>query len=440
MLTPAKLDSPKDDVPDTKTEPKDAFSDLVDIGSKSAPTKTPKDLFVDLATPEKKSLNQLKVDKTTPKSTSPVQASEDSPVSFDQQLAVDPFGSSMPFSTADPFANDPFANTAPSAPPSTAQHGNQQGDLFTSNVTTDDDDDDDPYNIPLPQGPPPPLPQDIVNASITTDPQAGPPPPPRPSVPPSSATPPLPPRPKSASSDSFKSSSTSINSMTDLQTVNHQVTPPLPPRPRVDCSTVPVPRPRPRASIQQVEKSVCNNNTQCDSNVHQNNSVILNQIVTNANSDKSDISDQMSNISQSSAKPKRLESAESQKSLISNSSGSEQRSSSVVADPFVSTDPFATDDPFAQPDPFANDPFSPDPFSDISESQTVKSDDPFTAAVSSPRQNADDTDPFSVFDNKFLNESFKFEKSSSKKVKVKGQGKIHLCIVQVHLCFDSYIN
>lgn len=420
LLTPARSEVPKDEVTGNKTEPKDAFSDLVNIGGKSKPNKNPKELFQDLASPERKSLNQLKVDKPgTPKSTSPVQASDEFPDSFDTQAFMDPSASSMPFTTADPFASDPFAT----AQPSTAQPSNEQDSFFNTNVSGGSDD-EDPYNIPLPQGPPPPLPQDIASVS---DPLGGPPPPPRPSINLPTSTPPLPqipPRPKSASSDSFKSSSTSLNSVSDSQTVNQESTPPLPPRPRVDCSVVPVPRPRPRASIPQSDKLFVNNNNKSDKTMH---SVNANSVISDKqddcvqNFDTQHTNDQSPvNISQQkSAKVERLESSESQKSVFTSSSNG-HRSSSVIADPFVSTDPFATEDPFTQSDPFANDPFSPDPFSDISDSKSEKKEDPFLTVVSSPRS-ADVADPFSVFDKKILNESFKFEKTSSAK---KGKAKI----------------
>ena len=374
-------------------------------------------------------MNQLKVVGPSPKPTSPVQASDDFSDSFDTQAFVDPASSSMPFGTADPFANDPFAT----AQCSTAQHVSQA--VFTTNVSAESEE-DDLYNIPLPQGPPPPLPQDIASVSLYTEPKDGPPPPPRPSINPPPCLPQIPPRPKSASSESFKSSSTSLNSMSDTQTVNQDFTPPPAPRRRPDCNIVPVPRPRPRASIPQTDshKSVCNNNNQSDinKNMHLANSVINNNksdLDCVRNVTKSDT--QRTNfqlptpISQPSAKPERLESCESQTSNVSNSSTSTngKRSSSVVPDPFVSTDPFAAEDPFTQADPFANDPFSQDPFTD---SSVEKKEDPFVSTVSSPRPNPDSTDPFSVFDNKFSNESFKFEKSSSsaKKGKVKVSGKI----------------
>ena len=219
LLAPEKIEVPQEEPSKEPGGKKDAFGDLVDIGAKDKQNKSPKQMFVDLAAPPKKSLNELKVDNTpAPKPASPVgfQASEapegarqgnsPSPANFstlDQFGTKDPFGSEDPFGSDDPFAAS-FPNQNQEAPAPklepTAQNGTNtlsapsQNTLFGGSIFDDD------FNLPVPKEPPPPLPTNIDNVSTRAF--NIPPPPPRHHVhPPSNTphTPPLPPRPKSGS-------------------------------------------------------------------------------------------------------------------------------------------------------------------------------------------------------------------------------------------------
>jgi len=443
--------------------PKDAFGDLgiITPKAKNANLKG-KDMFTALSTPEKKSLKDIK--PTSPK---PQQASDDedsdgsaSPAAFPE----DPFGTSMPFGTSDPFVNDPFASTTASV-----RQGSTLHDAFPSSDWPQSNDSThsyehsgDPYNIPLPQEPPPPLPQDIASYNV----QEPPPPPPRPKVHPPSGDqsfPPLPPRPKSNNSlSSNRSSTASLNSISESHPTVLQKsisvpapsspkmlvsgetqmnTPPVPPpRPGVDNSFKSVPRPRPRASKQLSSpdgktdmvkgKAVIGARTCSEVNTNQ---TWPNDRVAFSNSEPSSLDASPT----SGANFRRLNSSESQKSSVPKSHNSPHgvnRSSSVVADPFVAVDPFGTDDPFTQSDPFANDPFAPDPFSDLESANEARNEDPFTTIVASPRQGKESADPFAVFDNKFSNESFKFDRSSSKKGKSRASGKTASYLTEFHFC------
>ncbi|XP_045159881.2 disabled homolog 1-like isoform X2 [Mercenaria mercenaria] len=436
VLEPARLETMKEESQVTNSGKVDVFGDLVNIGGKTK-ASTPKDMFAELAAPEKKSLNELKVDKSpSPKPASPVgfQASGD-PAS----AAPDPFGNTEnPFGTSDPFANDPFASNSIGTSQPTAQPSTHQDALFGGNFFGDANDDDDAFNIPLPQGPPPPLPENIASQNLNLNPSSGPLPPPRPSVdtPPLPVhNPPLPPRPKSTSSDSTKSTS-SLNSLTEPQNVSQQSTPPLPPRPKSNIDTKVVPRPRPRASLLKNSPNAATLSLTKSDNTHTDKAQTVKptKTVINRESDsinenavncvKSNDSDknieQKQKISQSAIKDKTVQ-KESHKNVTSDTPEIMHRTSSTVADPFISTDPFASEDPFMQSDPFANDPFASDPFAD--NTQPASKDDPFTTVVTSPHAHTE-ADPFSVFDNTLSNDSaFKFERSSSKKGKVKISGK-----------------
>ncbi|KAL4235740.1 leading edge cell differentiation [Mactra antiquata] len=400
VLTPLSLQTPAEEVPVTK--PSDAFGDLVSIGGTQT-KKSPKELFVDLATPTKKSLNELKAPKSpkSPKSASPVsfQASDD------KEEQTDIFN---PFGTSDPFANDPFSTSVPSHNISS-----------NTNKTVLKNDDNDDFNIPLPRGPPPPLPD-----FISSQPPGGPLPPPRPPVESCKfpqELPPVPPRPLSASSES-KNSSGSLSSLNESQTVGPQMTPPLPPRPT--NNVVPRPRPRPRPS--KTNDTLTNLSSQSNTQISFDQNVLHKTTVINT-SDKSvklhgntDSSDKISDSRISHDTSITSFNSESHSDSDSNHSVNKARTSSVVVDPFVSTDPFASDDPFTLSDPFANDPFNPDPFADTSVTQPVPKDDPFTSVVRQKHEQS--TDPFSVFDNTVSNETFKFEKSSSRKTRTKISG------------------
>lgn len=433
VLEPAKLESLKEEVPTVPAGKPDVFGDLVNIGGKTK-ASNPKDMFAELAAPEKKSLNALKVDKSpSPKSTSPVgfQASGDN-----ASAASDPFGNSgNPFGTSDPFANDPFISNNPGTQQPSAQPSTKDA-LFGENLFGDDD---DAFNIPLPQGPPPPLPENIASQNLNLNFSSGPLPPPRNSVntPPLPAyNPPIPPRPKSTSSDSNKST-TSLNSLTESQSVIQQSTPPLPPRPKSNIDTKVVPRPRPRGSLlknspQAVSLPLSKTDNTHDAQTNERKDAVISResdsnvkSVSNCVKSKESDKDTEQIYSQSAIK-ENTSLTESHKNVNTNSSVVIHRTSSAVADPFVSTDPFASDDPFTQSDPFANDPFATDPFAETSSTQPASKDDPFTSVVTSPLSHSD-SDPFSVFDNTLSNDSaFKFERSSSKKGKVKVSGKSNI--------------
>lgn len=86
VLMPAKMETEPKETGPAKPSKTDVFGDLVNIGGNKK-ASTPKDMFAELATPEKKSLNALRVEK----SPSPKPAS---PVGFQ---ANDPFGMSSAF-------------------------------------------------------------------------------------------------------------------------------------------------------------------------------------------------------------------------------------------------------------------------------------------------------------------------------------------------------
>lgn len=437
VLMPAKLETETEKAQPAKTEKSDVFGDLVAIGGNKK-AATPKDMFAELATPEKKSLNKLRVEKSpSPKPVSPVgfQASETS-----SSTAPDPFGSTNnSFGTSDPFASDPFIGSN-SGKKQLACHQSTQQDAFGVSAFSDDHN-DDVFNIPLPLGPPPPLPESIASQTQITDPFCGPPPPPRPSVntpPLPTHNPPLPPRPKSTSSESTKSSG-SLNSLHESQTLNQQSTPPLPPRPKSNIETKVVPRPRPRASllknsaISLTSKQMENTQTEKAHIVQTTEAVIstgsdsysdkVTNCVNSSDSDRYTEPHVTVNSSQPSAITEQTLQNESHATVNSNATKAVHRSSSAVADPFVSTDPFASEDPFTLSDPFANDPFASDPFTESGTTQPASQDDPFTCVIPSPRAKSD-VDPFSVFDNTLSNDSsFKFERVSSKKSKAKVSGK-----------------
>ncbi|WAR24493.1 DAB1-like protein [Mya arenaria] len=285
VLMPARKEEPSNEQPTSKGG-KDAFGDLLSLEPKGNPNLKGKDMFTALSTPEKKSLNQIKGKSPSPKPPSSPKASDEND-SFSSNHAAspeDPFSTSMPFGTSDPFANDPFASSTPALP---SNPPNAQVNDAVINDTRIAQINNDPYNIPLPQMPPPPLPQDVashINMHTKTTSVEGPPPPPRPNIPPPStdppSLPPIPPRPKSGASDSSRSSTASLNSIHDT---GHQQTPSLPPRPRVGGDSL--------------KTKVLNNGR-----------------ISMSNNDQ-----QFTNTSHTSAKTERLNSTESQHSSISDS-------------------------------------------------------------------------------------------------------------------------
>ena len=229
LLTPDKIETAQEEAAPEPQGRKDAFGDLVEIGGKNKQNKSPKQMFVDLATPPKKSLNELKVETVpSPKPASPLgfQASEavegvnkgtsPSPADFSTcgQLG-DPFGAEDPFTNLAPNVNQNApATTGFSAPP---QKTNLGASIF-----------DDDFNLPAPKGAPPPLPVNL--GDVSTSALNIPPPPPRTNVTAyqnTQNTPPLPPRPIS---DKFSHKSSKDNTSEGSKVVGVPETPPLPPR------------------------------------------------------------------------------------------------------------------------------------------------------------------------------------------------------------------
>ena len=330
------------------------------------------------------------------------------------------FRTSAPVICDDPFANDPFASfnsTVVASSFSNIQTAQQTDHIaqpflndaeFKNDIFSDDD-----FNLPSPEGPPPPLPADIISQDINVESHIRPEPPPRPVN--THQTPPLPPRPSSSQSDSVK-----IKSVNESQSVNYLHTPPLPPRPRTTPDAIAVPRPKPRSYNHK------------DLHV----SEVKNSVFVNSNdrikSDK-EISGQSERMTQNSNINKLKDVAEQKSETriqndFSKNSWTPSITSSKIADPFESTDPFATDDPFTQADPFSGDPFVADPFSEpglANNTQPSSLNDPFTSVVASPNPATANSDPFSVFDKAFTSDGFKFDGTSVKKVKLKETGELH---------------
>ena len=242
LLTPDKIEVPSEEPEQPPPGKKDAFGDLVAIGPKDKQTKSPKQMFVELATPPKKSLNELKVEKSpSPKPVSPTgfQASgatdgdQENPASSLDFSTLNQFGDKDPFGSGDPFgSSDPFVNCFPNpaqkqdaAAPKLelpAQNGTNSSSAPSPNALFGGSIFDDDFNLPVPKEPPPPLPTSIDSVSHSS--LNIPPPPPRNNISvytPSNTqhTPPLPPRPRSSSDK---------NRAADVLHV--QPTPPLPPR------------------------------------------------------------------------------------------------------------------------------------------------------------------------------------------------------------------
>ena len=241
LLTPDKIEVPSEEPEQPPPGKKDAFGDLVAIGPKDKQTKSPKQMFVELATPPKKSLNELKVEKSpSPKPVSPTgfQASgatdgadQENPASsldfstLNQLGDKDPFGSGDPFGSSDPFVNCfPNPTQKQDAPKLElhAQNGTNSSTAPSPNALFGGSIFDDDFNLPVPKEPPPPLPTSIDSVSHAS--LNIPPPPPRNNISvytPSNTqhTPPLPPRPRSSSD---KSGAADV--------LHAQPTPPLPPR------------------------------------------------------------------------------------------------------------------------------------------------------------------------------------------------------------------
>ena len=243
LLTPDKIEVPSEEPEQPPPGKKDAFGDLVAIGPKDKQTKSPKQMFVELATPPKKSLNELKVEKSpSPKPVSPTgfQASgatdgadQENPASSLDFSTLNQFGDKDPFGSGDQFgSSDPFVNCFPNPPKKQdvaapklelpAQNGTNSSSAPSPNALFGGSIFDDDFNLPVPKEPPPPLPTSIDSVSHAS--LNIPPPPPRNNISvytPSNTqhTPPLPPRPRS-SSDKSKAA----------DVLHVQPTPPLPPR------------------------------------------------------------------------------------------------------------------------------------------------------------------------------------------------------------------
>ena len=438
LLTPDKIETAtaKEEATTEPQGKKDAFGDLVEIGSKNKPNISPKQMFVDLATPPKKSLNELKVETTpSPKPASPLgfQASEGTSPTPDlstQAQLGDPFGGEDPFTNVTPNVNQNNTATAPS------QNINLGAPIF-----------DDDFNLPAPKGAPPPLPVNL--GSVSTAALNIPPPPHRTDITVhhnTQTTPPLPPRPVSDVSRQTTSNNNNSECVPE--------TPPLPPRLYLqkpdnsvpnnslskldtkdkDSDTVGKPQADSVGCSQMFAEIKIQDNTQLRHNVsdfkptpnvvtnelspgeglHESPSIsnkgeytqvkddteltqtssggvsqhyieknsknlIHGTTAVNQNRNKPIIIDQDDNcdtdrISVISVSD---ESAINKKPLVDSSvdHNFNKMSFSSVSDPFVSVDPFASEDPFAQQtDPFsAADPFACDPFSDSISTTSVSS-------------------------------------------------------------------
>ena len=243
LLTPDKIEMPQEEAAPEVQGKKDAFGDLVEIGTKDK-HKSPKQMFVDLAAPPKKSLNELKVEKApSPKPASPggFQASE-APEGVSKGNAPSPADFSTLGPLGDPFGTgDPFASLVPNMPAPSNQNQNalaQNLGLSAQNNTNSFSAPsqkanlgasifDDDFNLPAPKGAPPPLP--VTSGNVSASALIIPPPPPRTNVNTlanTQNTPPLPPRPTSVSSGQKSSKNTTSGS----KSVSVPHTPPLPPR------------------------------------------------------------------------------------------------------------------------------------------------------------------------------------------------------------------
>ena len=324
LLTPDKIEVPSEEPEQPPPGKKDAFGDLVAIGPKDKQIKSPKQMFVELATPPKKSLNELKVEKSpSPKPVSPTgfQASgatdgdQENPASSLDFSTLNQFGDKDPFGSGDPFgSSDPFVNCFPNptqkqdAPKLElpAQNGTNSSSAPSPNALFGGSIFDDDFNLPVPKEPPPPLPTSIDSVSHAS--LNIPPPPPRNNISvytPSNTqhTPPLPPRPRSSSDKSRAA-----------DVLHVQPTPPLPPRRYLNSqesnSSVPndeLSRESPKesssvnsqdAELNEQSQTISNNNnvseTKCNSSNNDNNNVSEAKGFSNNDNNVSEAKDKLS--------------------------------------------------------------------------------------------------------------------------------------------------
>ncbi|OWF42928.1 Protein disabled [Mizuhopecten yessoensis] len=360
LLAPVKLTV--EEAPSVETSPGtgDAFGDLCGLGTKDKASVSPKGLFAELSSQPKRSINQIRTEQV-PKGP---QASDSDPFGSvdDASLpAVVNFSSPFQTNTSDPFDTSYIQPASSSQPMPDSFHNvpHSSKSKFKNLAFTENDD----FDLPSPEGPPPPLP---TTASSSDMPQIIPPaPPPRPNGSPAAA---------------------STNSKLSLP----DSPPRLPPRNSVsNLKHTPVPRPRPRPKVNSM-----------------NNSPPLpppNKTISTTDSNGQPSQTAKNNVDKE-------------------SDGTGSTSSDNVINSAPRLDKFVIEDPFLNADPFAEDLFSSSPFDGFPSSLGVDDlnvNDPFRSSQPNVNNNSDKSldskdDPFAVFDN-CLNDSFSFKGGNSRK-------------------------
>ncbi|XP_060081349.1 disabled homolog 1-like isoform X2 [Ylistrum balloti] len=361
LLAPVKLTVEEAPQVENKAGTGDAFSDLCELGTKDKTALSPKGLFAELSAQPKKSINQLRTEQV-PKGP---QASDSDPFgSVDNASlpAVVNFSSPFQTKTSDPFDTSHIkpAISSQSKPESFHNVPCSSKSKFKDLAFSENDD----FNLPSPEGPPPPLPSMATPRDM---PQIIPPaPPPRPS------------------------GSPAANST--HSTLPQPDSPPrLPPRNSVsNLQHTPVPRPRPRPKVNSV-----------------NNSPPLPP--RNKTISTKDSNGQESHIAKNNV---------DKESHGNGSTSSDNVIKNVpVVDRFVIEDPFLNSDPFAETDVFSSSSF--DGFPSSLSIDDFNSNDPFMSSQQNTNNNRDKyldskDDPFAVFDN-CLNDTFNFKSGNSRK-------------------------
>lgn len=384
-LMPYKVESETPPENKAPVSSKGAFDDLCNIGAKEKANKAPKDLFADLSAVPKKSIKEMMGQPQAQASDNPfgtLDRNASLPAAFDFTSPFPSTKSSDPFDTS--FV-DPSKPHLPVAKvfPMTKEMPKESSNLTPDNTDEKDDlksksdsafCDSDDFDLPSPDGPPPPLPVE------------------KPEEPP---LPKLPPRP----------------SVGSLQEINVKQLPSdnpiIPPRNTVTDTTKtaisPVPRPRPRT------------------NVNKDNSLPSVPPRPIRNIDSS--SDKTSR--QNDANSCDTNKMEDVKPVIYDQSKPCNNKTSVHGCRFVIEDPFTTSDPFADTDPFSS---SSDGFSSC---DFISANDPFISSTFSSQSSTNkngtldkslNDDPFAVFDNS-LNDSFNFKNSSRRSSKAGSSSK-----------------
>ncbi|XP_069127080.1 disabled homolog 1-like isoform X2 [Argopecten irradians] len=368
LLAPVKVTVEEAPSVETKSGTGDAFSGLCEIGTKDKSALSPKGLFAELSSQPKKSINQIRTEQV------PKQASDSDPFgSVDNATlpAVVNFSSQFQTNTSDPFDTSHIQPAISSQQTSECSFHNVPciSKSKLGHLTFSENDD---FDLPSPEGPPPPLP---TMAAPSDMPQMIPPaPPPRPSG--SPAAPP--------------SSTNCKHSLPDSP-------PRLPPRNSLsNLQHTPVPRPRPRPKVNSAGKSPP---------LPPRNKIIA----------KTESNGQQSQIDQNN-----LDKESHGNGTVSSDNVVERAS---VVDKFVIEDPFLNSDPFAETDVFSSSSF--DGFPSSLSVEDFNSNDPFMSSQPSINNNSDKRmhskdDPFAVFDN-CLNDSFNSKSGNSRKNSKKKQ-------------------